>query len=281
MYQHTSYKRTRAADLSHGLDLAFSTTMVATFGGILAGAWLWRQGARGPELLVCACLGAIVCGLVGLAAKGAAENVHRGAIARIYAQALQGFRDPSLERRADVQPSATQTLNDLASGLVASVRLAFARRDELTKWAIAMNDQLALRKAVAAQMEAALSSDTHLITDATTAVRMADVRLAGQIQATKVAVERAVDAAFHLGRALELSHGGAQPASTDPPVQAAIAMLQYRLSEAQRQTHSLTPPAMSRMDSASEVRKAVERLGSYSEAMGEIMRGLPELATLG
>jgi hypothetical protein len=281
MHRHSFVRRTRAADLSQGLDLAFATVLVANFGGVLAGAWLWRQGMRGADLLACACLSAVVCGVVGLSAKGAAETVHRGAIARIYAQALHGFRDPATERRSNVQPSATHTLADLAGGLVTGVRLAFARRDELTRWAMEMHDQLEMRKVVAAQMEAALSSDTHLITDATTAVRVADTRLADQIKAAKVAVETVVDATYQLARAFDTARALKQPPETAAPVLAALNTLKYRVAEAQHLAHVLMPPAMSRMDSASDVRKAVERLGSYSEAMGEIMRGLPELAALG
>ncbi len=268
-------QRTRGHDLAQGLDLAFFGVGVTTFGGVLAAGWVKAAGGTSFHIvgLASACL--LVCTIMGASAKGAAELTHRGAIARIYAQALQGFRDPAVERRGPRRISVRQRLADLAGGLLASLRLRFISRDELTGWVIEMRDQIALRGAVAAQMGASLTSDTHIITDAATAVYEADTSLARQIQAAKLSLDEAAAALSRLSQTMAMQN------ALVPGMAMALSTLKSRLADAQHAVGDLAPPAASRLDSVSEVRRAVERLPAYSEAMETILRGLPELAALG
>jgi methyl-accepting chemotaxis protein len=185
-----------AATAAHpyvALERAFAFASLVAASSAAGAGCLAHLGYGWMAMMVITLTAMLVCALAGIWAQDTVAQTQRGELARIYAAALQGVRDRSVERRAG-EPTRLESMGLAIASLADGVRLAVLGRDTLNSWATDMRAALIVRRQETQRLAALFGEDAAILATTAAETRQADAELSLQVSKLRGQANSAADA---------------------------------------------------------------------------------------
>jgi methyl-accepting chemotaxis protein len=243
---------------------------------------------------ITACLVLGLCASIGIWAREAMERAQRGEVARIYAAALTGRRDPRIDRGGDA--TRMESLGLALGDLIRAVRHATFGRDSLASNMIDGGRSIETSRQLGKTVIASMEEDAHAIAAAAQGSRDVERTFATCLESVRAKAESAETATSNLAGEAEALAGGVRAITAQTEKATLIAT---RLAETafatQRGVSSIGEAASAMFAAADQVQTVLQRTelawlnagieanraGDEGRGLGQVVGDVKDLARAG